>query len=372
MVDVDNLTPEQIEDNYIKVRDRLNELSFGYTPTESGIEFGLIKRFFTPEDAAYWLEMDTTEYFTAQMFAEQVDIPLEKASEILESMAHRGLLYRVRRGGRAEFRVVPAAHGVYEFNLNHLDEMGWTTSLAGHMGEGLLQQVYNAKIPFYRSVPLNLDVVQGGEVYPYDDIVEQVHQYQKFGVSICTCRQLNKNVGAPDMGFPMETCITCGEMAEFYLENGLAREIDADEVLQILQEGRDAGMVIQCVCSKSSEIICLCHVDGCGILQAAKMFPGNANKNISHYRITCDYDLCDGCGDCVDRCTMHAITLDENEKPVTDASCVGCGQCAYICPQHARILVKKDPSEIEELPESIFDAYRVMQDFRKTEGDLAN
>ncbi|UWG96312.1 4Fe-4S binding protein [Dehalobacter sp. DCM] len=369
MLKVENLTPTEIEENYVTLRDRMNALSFGYCPTESGIEFVLLKRFFTPEDVAYWLEMETDTYFTAQRYAEITGLPLEKASSVLEDMSHRGLLYRVRRGGRAEYYVVPVAHGVYEFNLNHLDEKEWTMGLAGHFGQGMLQQVYDVNIPFYRSVPINMDVVKGSEVYPYDDIVKQVKQYSVFGVSNCTCRHLNKTVGAPDMGFDMETCITCGEMAEFYLENGIAREITVDDVLAILKRSTEKGMVIQCVYSKNSEIICSCHVDGCGILQAAKVFGGSATKKISNYTLEQNRDACISCGKCVVRCPMHAITMDAENKPVTDSSCVSCGQCVSVCPVQAKVLVKKESVEI--IPDSIFDTYISMQEYRKSEGNLS-
>ncbi|MEL1133678.1 4Fe-4S binding protein [Desulfitobacterium sp. THU1] len=369
MLKVENLTQAEIEENYVKLRDRMNELSFGYCPTESGVEFVLLKRFFSPEDVAYWLEMERDTYFTAQRYAEITDLSIEKASEILEDMSHRGLLYRVRRGGRAEYYVVPVAHGVYEFNLNHLDEKEWTMGLASHFGQGMLQQVYDVNIPFYRAVPINMDVVKGSEVYPYDDIVKQVKQYNVFGVSPCTCRQLNKTCGAPDMGFEMETCITCGEMAEFYIENGIAREITIDEVLDILKRSTEKGMVIQCVYSKNSEIVCSCHVDGCGILQAAKLFGGPATKNISNYYLEQDQDVCISCGKCVERCPMHAITMNEENKPVSDSSCVGCGQCVQVCPVQAKVLVKKE--SVEVLPDSIFDAYSEMQEYRKSFGNLS-
>jgi ferredoxin len=93
-------------------------------------------------------------------------------------------------------------------------------------------------------------------------------------------------------------------------------------------------------------------------------------KNISHYVIQTKEDLCGGCGQCAGRCPMGAIQMVDG-KPVTDASCVGCGQCAYICPTNARVLVKKDPSEYDKLPETIFDTYISMQEYRRTSGDLA-
>lgn len=168
----------------------------------------------------------------------------------------------------------------------------------------------------------------------------------------------------------METCITCGEMAEFYLENGIAREITLEEVLAILKRSADRGMILQTVYSKASEIICSCHAEGCGILQAAKAFGGPATKNISNYQIEFEGEACISCGQCVERCPMYALKMDEDNKPVeADTSCVSCGQCVAVCPANARVLVKKE--SVEELPKDIFDAYRQMQVYRKAEGNLS-
>ena len=49
---------KEAADIYVKLRDRMNSIAFGYGPTKSGAEFALLKRFFTPEDAAYVLEME--------------------------------------------------------------------------------------------------------------------------------------------------------------------------------------------------------------------------------------------------------------------------------------------------------------------------
>ena len=368
MSKTNGMSEAQIQELYVQLRDRMNTLAFGYCPTESGTEFILLKRFFTADDAYNWLKMPVDIFFSADTYAELADISTEEAAEILEDMAHRGLLYRVRRGGRAEFRVMPIAHGVYEFNLDKV-EPGWAMGLGQHMAEGLFPQIYATNYPFYRSVPVNTEVVEGGEVLPYDDILERLDQYNTFALSPCVCRELNETLGAPSE-FPMETCISCGEMAEFYIENNIGRDISKEEVKELLAKSVDLGMVIQTCCSKASEIICSCHSTACGILQAAKACPGEAMRNISHYVIQTKEDLCGGCGQCAGRCPMGAIQMVDG-KPVTDASCVGCGQCAYICPTKARVLVKKDPSEYDKLPETIFDTYISMQEYRRTSGDLA-
>lgn len=368
MSKTEGMTEAQIEELYVKLRDRMNTLSFGYCPTESGTEFVLLKRFFTPEDCYNWFMMPTDVFFSVDEYVEASGYERSEASDILEDMAHRGLLYRVRRGGRAEFRVMPVAHGVYEFNLDKV-EPGWAMGLGQHMAEGLFPQIYAANYPFYRSIPVNKEVVEGGEVLPYDDIIERLDQFDIFAVSQCVCRTLNKTLGAPT-DFPMETCVSCGEMAQFYIENNIGRKIEKEEVIAVLKKSVEVGMVIQTCCSKASEIICSCHSTACGILQAAKVCPGEAMKNISHYEIKAELEKCIGCGKCAERCPMASITM-KDRKPVTDASCLGCGQCVGICPQDVRILVKKPEGICDPLPETIFDTYVSMQEYRKKHGDLA-
>lgn len=361
-------TEEQIENLYVQVRDRMHTQAFGYVPTESGTEFILIKRFFSPEDAYNWLKMPIDVFFTADNFAENAEITTAEALEILEDMAHRGLLYRVRRGGRAEFRIMPVAHGVYEFNLDKV-EAEWGIGLGMHLQQGEGKIMFEANYPFYRTVPVKTDLVEDGDIFPYDDIVERLDQYNVFALSPCVCRELNAALGALS-DFPMETCVSCGEMAEFYLENKIGREITKEEVVEILKKSVELGMVIQTCCSKASEIICSCHSTACGILSSAKAFPGIALKNVSRYRIETKEELCNGCGVCAERCPMTCIEIVDG-KPVTGDCCVSCGQCAYACPTKARVLVKKDASEYDQIPDTIFDTYLEMQNYRRTQGDLA-
>ncbi len=46
-------------------------------------------------------------------------------------------------------------------------------------------------------------------------------------------------------------------------------------------------------------------------------------------------EKCVGCGDCMEHCSQHALSL-EKEKAVLDAKkCIGCGECIIICPNDA-------------------------------------
>lgn len=360
-----------VDEVYVKLRDRYNEMGFGYAPTESGVEFTLLKRFVTPQDAEAFLDMDPDAFFTAGQFAEKSGRNVEACALLLDDLSHRGIIYREdREDGHRWYRAMPVAHGLYEFNVDKL-EPEWVGGLFTHFGEGMLAQVYDAGIPFYRSVPINAEVVEGGQVMAYDDIAENVDRYDTFALSPCACRAAAKTVGALSCDHDLGTCITTGRMAEYYIENGIGEQIDKKRVLDILHASVDKGMVIQTCYSKAGEIICSCSLCCCGILQANKMFPGSGSANISHYRIRFDRDSCNGCGACMDICPMQAIAQDEDGKPVTDASCVGCGNCVAKCPEQGRILVRKDEDEMAPLPDTVFDAYIEMEDIRRKAGKIA-
>jgi uncharacterized protein len=44
---------------------------------------------------------------------------------------------------------------------------------------------------------------------------------------------------------------------------------------------------------------------------------------------------CVGCGECVDHCAQHAISLEDKKAIIDSQKCVGCGECILICPNGA-------------------------------------
>jgi len=57
-----------------------------------------------------------------------------------------------------------------------------------------------------------------------------------------------------------------------------------------------------------------------------------------------DQELCSGCGNCVDRCPVDAIILDEFAVVNRDL-CLGCGLCAGVCPEEAITLHLREDEE---------------------------
>ena len=66
-----------------------------------------------------------------------------------------------------------------------------------------------------------------------------------------------------------------------------------------------------------------------------------------------DIEPCKGCGTCVKRCEMEALSID-NKKAVLDLKrCIGCGLCVSTCPTHSLSLVRKPKTKQPYVPKDI-------------------
>ena len=82
-----------------------------------------------------------------------------------------------------------------------------------------------------------------------------------------------------------------------------------------------------------------------------------------------DYDKCAKCGTCMDRCPLHAITMDgKGGAPQVSGRCERCGQCAAVCPQNARKLVRRPEDQILPLPATHLDDYNLKGAYRFEQG----
>ena len=66
----------------------------------------------------------------------------------------------------------------------------------------------------------------------------------------------------------------------------------------------------------------------------------------SNYFSQVDSELCVGCGICVKRCNMDAITIIDKKAIVDRDRCIGCGLCISTCPEEAMQLIPKKKIDI--------------------------
>ena len=151
---------------------------------------------------------------------------------------------------------------------------------------------------------------------------------------------------------PEETCLVFGQAAEYYLGNGLGRQIDHDEALKILNNADNAGLVLQPSNSQRAANICCCCGCCCGVLRNIKKYPKPVEMVSSPFQVTSNQDTCDGCSICLDRCPMDALTIEDFKSIVNLDRCIGCGLCVTTCPTDSLQLVRKPEKEQPPVPKS--------------------
>lgn len=172
-------------------------------------------------------------------------------------------------------------------------------------------------------------------------------------VGECACRATSEN---PCLPAPMEVCMFVGEPhASFIAENNEDfRKISQEEAVEILNYAHEKGFV-HCAEFKKELgrkfiVICNCCSCCCLGIQMWNTFEGQVTFMAPSGYVAKVGTECTGCGECVDACHFHAISMNEEEEKaiVTSEKCMGCGVCESKCPADA-IKLQLDPSKGEPL-----------------------
>ena len=194
--------------------------------------------------------------------------------------------------------------------------------------------------PIFRTLTVNEALPDKKEVYPYEDILKMVDKQTSFSAMLCTCKEgIGPVTNGPCKveGVPRYHCLMFGEGADYAIENkiGDAKRITKDECKEILEACNKAGLV-QNVNNFVDDLqfICNCCSCCCGIVQQAKLL-GPAQSGIvdaTNFFPSLDEDICTGCGECVEKCPVEAISLKDDVAFFDREGCLGCGFCATVCP----------------------------------------
>ena len=366
---------------YVRLRNRFNRIGIGLgsqIDASTGAAWATVMNEWTEEEAEAYLAAPMFKVFTAQDFCfMNPGYAYEDAVAILDQMASHSLVSRWTRAGVAQYYLIAPLWGMWEFNMDKFDA-DFCNTFNGSFGADFAVAAVQSVRPLCQIVPVGAEVVEG-EMAAYSDWRETLEKNERFTLSPCQCR-LEKTVTGTNVcderhagEIAEETCIAVGEIAEFFIDRGIGREITREEAVARVEKSIDAGLVVEQLFSKRSEVICQCHGDCCKLLTTyvALGGAGNMMTNISNYVLNYDADTCIGCGMCADRCPMFAITLTDG-KCEMNRQCVRCGQCALVCPVSARSLSAKPESELIELPEDMYEDYHQFSQLRMAEGFIVD
>lgn len=332
-----------------RLYEKIENFGFGLGTGPNQEEMKWVLSRFDEEDALYYLA-GPNEFWSEAQYADALGKTVLEVAPHLYSMSRRGLLFRERKeDGHLYYCINTTAHGMFEFNLNRTtdEQQGFLKALGP-----VTAKRYYAMEPLHRTLPIRPEAVAEGELLDTDDVRKIIDSHERFAVATCVC-SMPRRLG-PDhkCDFNTEKCINFDTWADYYVENGDGRYVTKEEILERLEMADTGpGCNVHVANFQNPEIICLCCKCCCGMLKAARYFPGEANKRESNYKMHHDESKCTNCTDiCVPRCAMGAITQVDGTLQFDQSKCCGCGLCVTACPQGANILHRKPDDELYTPP----------------------
>ncbi|MHA2287188.1 MAG: 4Fe-4S binding protein [Promethearchaeota archaeon] len=320
------------ENSYEKLREFLDNFPVGFRKTQSGVEIKILKRLFSEEEAELATFL-TIRPERARSIARRSGRNVAEIEEKLEVMSKKGLIFRSRRDNKTLYNAAPFMIGLYEYSVNKIDKE-LAQLFKDYYHEAGLEEIGASNVPGFKVVPLEETIQTNTALYPYQMLEESIRNARVISVADCVCRKEAKLLG-DGCDHPLETCLSFGIAAEYYIENGMGRKITADEAIQIIRETDESGLVHAGANSKHLSNICNCCPCCCVSMKGMTQLGHNKEKYMNAlFESIIDEELCISCGNCVDRCPVKAITLEDIAIVDRDI-CLGCGLCASVCAEEA-------------------------------------
>ncbi len=352
------------EDIYRLLARRLDALPNRFPATTSGVELRLLRKVFSPEEAALACAMNLSPE-AAGSIAERVQGDPREARNILKRMAAKGLVKLSKGEGEFGYALRPFVVGFYEDQLSRMD-----AELAGLFEEyfhetagAILTDIpaHHRVVPVERAIPFEL------EIAPYERASALLEGARSWGVRRCICRVQQHLVGKGCDG-PLESCLVFAPVENAFSRSKEDRPLTKNEALQLLRATEDAGLVHTVGNYRDGiDYICNCCTCCCGILRGIAEYGIMSAVAHSDFSMAVEAEHCSGCNACVDRCPFGALSAGETVVAVDRQHCMGCGLCVVACSTDALRLERRPDGARVPVPATVDEWRALRHESRKRE-----
>lgn len=298
---------------------------------------------------------------TSENIADKLKLSKKKVEKHLQYLFERGLIapgksawVMVNNIGVLKDRVA-SANPMYDddefFDLAREMSLETSKALANQLKKG---EKYSPVLQVMRVVPKWRAIKDIPGVLPCEDARQIFKNASPIVVHRCPCRMVYRERPCKDE-VPVEVCLAVNITGERFLERKAGKKLTYDETIELLDTlDKDFSLVNTTGNSnRMPEVLCSCCNDCCGLFVRAsytKPLLGKVPYVKSRFEVEDNPKACFGCGTCVERCPVNAITMKElksgEKRSDTDfKECIGCGICVLTCPQNARKLKLVRPPE---------------------------
>jgi electron transport complex protein RnfB len=349
-------------DIYRLLQQHLDQQPVGFPATRQGADLRLLQRLFTTDEAKLALHLSYKPTPVAAI-AERAgaEFPDGQMERLLDSLLMKGAIGRKTKEGVYHWHLLPLWLGMYEAQDGQPTPEFVADADAYMQSMEYKMSIFAVRPSQMRTIPINKSIDVEHHIATYDRIRVIIEKAPgPFVILQCTCRQVMLMKDKPCAhSSRSETCLIINDMAENALCRGRGREITRQEVLEILEQNENDGLVLQTANEQEPEFICSCCGCCCGWLRFQKSLPRPSEHWTSSFSAEVSSEDCARCGECVARCQVNAITLPEQGSAVVELGrCIGCGLCIPTCSPGAIQLKNKTlesipPKTREELNDKI-------------------
>jgi Na+-translocating ferredoxin:NAD+ oxidoreductase subunit B len=331
------------DDVFERLANALDRLPNGFPRTDSRVEIRILKKIFTPEEAALACQLTRT-FEPVDEIARRVGMPAGETRERLLGMVRRGMIWLDKQDGKASFRLAPFVVGLYEAQIESMDHE-LAHLVEEYLASGGAAGIMGPEPALHRVIPTH-GTVKSEAILPYEDVRAILLAARTFAVRDCICR-IQQDMLGHECRFPLRVCLGFSQ----HERDPHPGDISQAEALSLLEKSEEVGLV-HTVSNVMEGVGYVCNCCGCccAILRGITDFGIQNSVAYANYYAVIDRDFCTNCGTCIERCQVGAILEEDGVSVVDRARCIGCGLCVTGCPGDIARLERKPETEIVHPP----------------------
>ncbi|MBM4353293.1 MAG: 4Fe-4S dicluster domain-containing protein [Deltaproteobacteria bacterium] len=351
------------------LRRRLDNNPVGAPPHKALYE--ILSMLFSDEEAAIAAALPYG-FSSTRRIAGLVERAPEELEPVLDRMADKGLLFDIRRDGKALWYLNPLVIGFFEFSMMRIRPELDQKALAHLVHEYALEDPARGfmhelgkggETQLFR--PLVHEENSAGEpveVLDFERATNMISEAGAWSIGLCHCRHVKLHMDRPcrnstrGVSDPLAVCLSLGGPAKFFARRGMARAVEKEEALDVLAGSRSAGLVqLGDNVKQKGAFMCNCCGCCCEVLEGYRMLRESPMVMTSGFLPEVAEEKCNGCNNCVRACPVQALSPGvaaedgsdkEKPPPVLDAGfCLGCGVCGTKCNRGA-IRMERGPRQV--------------------------
>jgi ferredoxin len=335
----------------------------------------LLQTLLNKEEAEFILNFRKPR-LTYRQLKEKTGMEDAKLKEILNSLMDNGFVmdWPIKDSDEMEYRLLPPVADTFEYSLVRFDrpyeqkkklaeiynKMFEEANEMTQTNYGGLMPIFKDQMPiFARIIPIEKEIpVPKEKVLPLHEASKIIDQQEIISLSEYPCKLQKGLMGEScQIASDINRCIHFGNIGRYFIEHNLGKQITREKAKQVLKEAEAEGLVHKTFhddfdLNEKENAICNCCKDCCILFQSyyRGIFPFHT---LTSYITYLDKDKCKGCGTCVEKCPIEALSMFEGISTHDENKCIGCGVCTTQCPEGARSLIQTEQREIYLPPPKI-------------------